>query len=375
MPATKKSAKGTTKTPPTAKGSSAVSTSQCPVCEEKIIDATVSKHGQDSILCEGSCQSWLHRRCAGLTKAEFANISNRPDYKFCCSRCRLGKSESELELLKEKVAALESKLEALLASSLVKAQPASDWQSTKHEELSHEVPSTEPRSVISPQVSKSKSTKVHDRKFNLIIYGIDEHPQGMSKWERLASDVNRAADVLSGLDVTVTTQSIRDCFRLGKFNKDSRPRPLLTKLTRTADVVSILSKRSVLQPPFIIKPDLSPDQRAKEKILLRERWSLIQSGVSRKYIKIRNECLYVNQVLFGKMVGNSFEQSGMNINNDRLYSDTISHARESGIDSHPVFDNQNPNPTTFAPASPANLTPNSVPQTTSLMCPESQPTD
>ena len=244
-----------------------------------------------------------------------------------------------------------------------------------YEELSHEVPSTEPPSVISPQVPKSKSTKVHDRKFNLIIYGIDEHPQGMSKWERLASDVNRAADVLSGLDVTVTTQSIRDCFRLGKFNKDSRPRPLLTKLTRTADVVSILSKRSVLQPPFIIKPDLSPDQRAKEKILLRERWSLIQSGVSRKSIKIRNECLYVNQVLFGKMVGNSFEQSGMNINNDRLYSDTISHARESGIDSHPVFDNQNPNPTTFAPASPANLTPNSVPQTTSLMCPESQPTD
>ena len=37
----------------------------CPVCLESITDE------HDSIYCEGSCDRWLHRYCAGLSKVLF----------------------------------------------------------------------------------------------------------------------------------------------------------------------------------------------------------------------------------------------------------------------------------------------------------------
>ena len=40
------------------------------------------------------------------------------------------------------------------------------------------------------------------------------------------------------------------------------------------------------------KPDLSRQERQVEAILLKERWKLIQSGIDRKDIKIRNGSLY-----------------------------------------------------------------------------------
>ena len=43
------------------------------------------------------------------------------------------------------------------------------------------------------------------------------------------------------------------------------------------------------------------DQRQEESVLLREGWSLIQSGVDRKNIKIKGNSLYVNGKLHGQV--------------------------------------------------------------------------
>ena len=42
----------------------------------------------------------------------------------------------------------------------------------------------------------------------------------------------------------------------------------------------ILASRKYLHAPFIIKPDFSPAERAIESALLKERRSLIQTGVN-----------------------------------------------------------------------------------------------
>ena len=105
---------------------------------------------------------------------------------------------------------------------------------------------------------------------------------------------------LSPLDSSIQSQSIKDCFRLGKFSSGaSRPRPILIKFVRVADVASILAKRKNLSHPFSIKPDMSPDQRLQESVLMRERWSLIQSGTSRNHIRIRGNSMYVRGKLHG----------------------------------------------------------------------------
>ena len=41
------------------------------LCEDEILDASSSLPGQDAIFCTGTCDSWLHRGCAGLSKPAF----------------------------------------------------------------------------------------------------------------------------------------------------------------------------------------------------------------------------------------------------------------------------------------------------------------
>ena len=57
--------------------------------------------------------------------------------------------------------------------------------------------------------------------------------------------------------------------------------------------------------PLSIKPAISPEQRLRESILLKERWKLIQ----RKDIRIKNNGLYVHNKLYGRLVDSVFHPS------------------------------------------------------------------
>jgi len=57
------------------------------------------------------------------------------------------------------------------------------------------------------------------------------------------------------------------------------------KSQRVMDVNEILASWKSLRTPFIIKPDLSPTERAIESALLKERWFLIQTGINRNQSK------------------------------------------------------------------------------------------
>ena len=79
----------------------------------------------------------------------------------------------------------------------------------------------------------------------------------MSKSARFESDLSSVVGILSFLDGSINSQSIKDCFRLGKFSADaSRPRPILVKFVCVADVTNILSN---LTHPYSIKPDMTRD--------------------------------------------------------------------------------------------------------------------
>ena len=55
----------------------------CPICSDAIEDAIGKKKGQCSIYCDGNCQEWIHRQCAGLSKAAFQSASSM-DEPFHC---------------------------------------------------------------------------------------------------------------------------------------------------------------------------------------------------------------------------------------------------------------------------------------------------
>ena len=137
----------------------------------------------------------------------------------------------------------------------------------------------------------------HERKFNVVPYGMCECPSCTPISTRLEEDLTK---VISEVDQSINSHSIKDIYQLGKYSPDNRkPRPLLVKFIRIADATSILSKRrSPHSTPVFIKPDMSPTERRCESILLKERWSLIQSGVPREVIKIR---LLVRNKLHGRV--------------------------------------------------------------------------
>ena len=132
------------------------------------------------------------------------------------------------------------------------------------------------------QNSRSLEKKL-DRKFNVIVHGVEESAEGKPRFMRQKEDTDKICGVFSQLVENITHQAIRDQFRLGKFNPSAtRPRPILVKLIRSADVSEILSKAHELSHPIQVKPDKSPAEREKYKYLMGVRWALINSGIDRK---------------------------------------------------------------------------------------------
>ena len=103
---------------------------------------------------------------------------------------------------------------------------------------------------------------------------------------------------------------ILDCYRLGQFKvQQSRPRPILVKLQHTIDANAILASRSSVSPPFLIKPDMSPVECANESTLLKECWSLIQTGYNRKQIKLSSTCIYIDGQIYGEVINSEFKRN------------------------------------------------------------------
>ncbi len=119
---------------------------------------------------------------------------------------------------------------------------------------------------------------------------------------------------------------------MGKFSTSKpRPRPILVKLLRSADVTLILTnKRKLSVPNVFIKPFMSPAERKCEGILLKERRSLISNGTNPQKIKLRQHKLIVDGSLYGEVSGNSFTLS------PDFPDHTLSHDINSSADPLPI---------------------------------------
>jgi len=133
-----------------------------------------------------------------------------------------------------------------------------------------------------------------DHKFKLVIYSISECPSGTSRPDRLKHDMDKSVSALSKVNEDIIADLVRDCIRLGSYKKELNCTcPILIKLNRAMDVISVLSNLGANQDKSIsIKPDMIPDERKKEGLLLKERWSLLQSGIDKADIKIRSSSIY-----------------------------------------------------------------------------------
>ena len=289
---------------------------KCPICDDPVEDSSDSNNGHDAVYCEGICKGWLHRRCAGLSKAAFSAVCQSDD-QFLCPHCSLHAHRQEQVTLKKEIESLRNdvdSLKLLLKQSSNQSRPNTQPVDSKTEtgpqsittSYANITASNIPKTTLS---SKSIEHSQSNRKFNIVIFGVKECPTGSLKSSHLAHDSGEVMAILSRLDASIQPSAIKDLFRLGKFKSDNqRPRPILVQFLRSCDVVNILSKTYLLSRPLLIKPDMSPQERDRNSKLLKVRWSLIQGGTDRKSIKISKSSIYVDNHLYGKLDSNSVFQ-------------------------------------------------------------------
>ena len=233
--------------------------------------------------CE-SCSYWSHSKCVNISTT-LASL-----YPFVCPFCvkslfsELAKLRSEVSDLRTQVSSLSSHVtqSISLSTELERvgeslAQFTSSMEVLKSKSGSSDV-STADGIVHPTPVSPRQSLLPHtrpesheSRRGNLVISGIPECPQGTRKAERLVQDQASVAAVLSSVSPSVTSQSIRDLFRLGKYKAD-RHRPILVKLHKYWDASIILSNKQRLSssPEISICPDLSPTQMVTLSLLVKK---------------------------------------------------------------------------------------------------------
>ena len=274
----------------------------CSLCDKPIQEKSANSEGVDALQCDGPCQSWMHRCCACVPLKLFTALANSDD-TFVCPMCSQQEMMKTIRELKDSVCALQLEVASL------KHSQASSSQHATHAHTSAVSASPDPP-------TSSQSHPVHqpsesDREYNVVIFGITELPKGSSRYSRSEHDFNQASSVISNLQHKSDYRcSIRNCRRLGKYDVSKfLPRPLLVSLNSTADVRFILAHCHCLPPSIFIKPDRSVSERKTEKLLLEERWKLIQSGKPRSSIKLRNSALYLNGRLHGKVSNHTFNRA------------------------------------------------------------------
>lgn len=311
----------------TAEASSKKVVVKCPICDNIIRETVGKRLGQDAIECNGSCATWLHRHCAGLTREAYLAASNT-DTPFYCPQCRLDQQELDIKSLRDLVTKLSSQLSVACEEiACLKRSSLSEPESVNSSNGDQGTRSVDGPSVIVntgasgsrsyAQVARGSlqqessfftSSKSHDRKSNLVLFGVDECDTGTSWLQRSMNDIGNVTSILTGLDQSIHNSSVLECKRLGKFKPDStNSRPILARMARPVDVMCVLSNKNKLTGPIFIKPDLTREERNIEKLLLKERWTLIQSGISRRDIRIRQSALFVKGELHAMVTDNALE--------------------------------------------------------------------
>ena len=298
----------------------------CDLCCKRIVEGK-----EEALQCEGGCNLWFHRYCAGVSASYFAELSNSPE-PFVCYACYQRSQlavtkqlQSEVAHLKGEITKLSEQLATLTSASLSEAtvsQPLSTDTNKSVNSISNGPTyastlkpagssANSPTSITHAQSSASlKRNNSIEKKFNIVMYGACECPKGSApRHERISHDTNLACKIIKSICSDMNDYAVCDCSRIGKYS-EPRSRPLCVKFARSCDVATVLSNRYKLSkidhPNIFLKPFMTTAERKVESILLKERRTLIDSGVERNQIKIRGNSIYVNKTKVGSANGDIF---------------------------------------------------------------------
>ena len=185
------------------------------------------------------------------------------------------------------IAKLKEVIESL-TESISQLKVASEKPTTSQNQTTSKAATSQPPVESQTRTSEPHKQTTSDRKFNIVMYGVKESPPNTIRPARLDHDLTNITQAFSETQVPLERSSIKDCHRLGKFKETAnKPRPILTTFLRSGDASLALSRISSFKGQVRIKPNLSPEERSQEVVLLKQRWSLIQEELRENASKYR----------------------------------------------------------------------------------------
>jgi hypothetical protein len=84
---------------------------QCGLCCKPVVEDR-----DEALLCEGSCNAWLHRYCAGVTVSHYAALQDSP-LPFLCTMCSQVKQAAIIKEMQEKIDSLTAEVTELRSNA------------------------------------------------------------------------------------------------------------------------------------------------------------------------------------------------------------------------------------------------------------------
>jgi len=262
-----------------------------------------------------------------LSKANKCNVGFKQLLASKICPCDLSES-TNLSLKVDELTTRSAKLEIALAETIA---CINNVNSSTDKQVSNDKGAKVSQGAASSRTSfpVSGSISSNDRQFNVVVYGIDECPTNTIRPAHLKQDYNSVFSIFSGLGVIPDPGTILDCYKCK--SQPSRPRLILVKFRSVIHVNQVLANKGSLSSPIFIKPDLSPDERAREAILLKERWALLQKGYGRNMIRIHNNSIFVNNKLYSQIKNSVFQSCNVDLSPPQLPMDQSVFASPMGL--------------------------------------------
>jgi len=146
----------------------------CPICCNAIVDATETSEGEEALFCEGTCNKWLHRCCAGVHKDDYAVLATSSKPFFCPSCCLSEHRQlittliATVESLKDEIRELKKESEAADKPSTLTSVCSDACKEVHTSDLSRESVAQESASVPAKEQGwqKVKAKRRRGRKKN-----------------------------------------------------------------------------------------------------------------------------------------------------------------------------------------------------------------
>ena len=152
------------------------------------------------------CFKWEHRACASITSEEYNLLSkSSTNITFFCTHCR-PKVTVALKFFNDiqaKQNQIETKLQSL-ENNLAKLTDSHSTQSGESQANSNAMDVDTPSSG-----TVSKPLSISDKKFNVVVYGITEHPPKTNKQTRLNKDLEYLLTCFLEIDNKIDSSAIK----------------------------------------------------------------------------------------------------------------------------------------------------------------------